>query len=69
MLEAKLCEVIYRLSDDFEAYLVPEIYLESTKMTPDGIDKMMRQFLLVQFRVEDVERTWKLNQTNLTLSG
>ena len=31
-------------------------------MTPDDIDKMMLQIVLVQFRVEDVERTWELNQ-------
>ena len=54
--------VIHRLSEEFEARLAPKPLWESTKMTPDVLDKMMRQIVPCRLSIEDVQSTWKLGQ-------
>ena len=54
--------VIDRLSEEFEARLAPKPLWESTKMTPDVLDKMMRQIVPCRLSIEDVQSTWKLGQ-------
>ena len=31
-------------------------------MTPDILDKMMLKIILCKLKIEDIQRTWKLNQ-------
>ena len=54
--------VIDRLSEEFEARLAPKPVWKSSKMTPDVLDKMMRQIVPCRLRIEDVQSTWKLGQ-------
>ena len=54
--------VIDRLSEEFEAHLAPKPVWKSTKMTPDVLDKMMRQIVPCRLRIEGVQSTWKLGQ-------
>ena len=51
--------VIDRLSEEFEARLAPKPVWKSSKMTPDVLDKMMRQIVPCRLRIEDVQSTWK----------
>ena len=60
--EQRLRDIIDRLSDAFEAKLAPKPVWKSTKMTPEVMDKMMRQIVPCQFHIEEVQSTWKLNQ-------
>ena len=54
--------VIDRLAEEFEARLAPKPVWKSSKMTPDVLDKMMRQIVPCRLRIEDVQSTWKLGQ-------
>ena len=54
--------VIDRLAEEFEARLAPKPVWKSTKMTPDVLDKMMRQIVPCRLSIEDVQSTWKLGQ-------
>lgn len=49
------------VSAEFEARL-PKTPWTTDKMTPEVMDRMMRQILPFRFTVEDVQGTWKLNQ-------
>lgn len=60
--EQRLRDIIDRLSDAFEAKLAPKPVWKSTKMTPEVMDKMMRQIVPCRLRIEDVQSTWKLGQ-------
>ena len=60
--EQRLRDIIDRLSDAFEAKLAPKPVWKSTKMTPEVMDKMMRQIVPCQLHIEEVQSTWKLNQ-------
>ena len=54
--------VIDRLSEEFEARLAPKTVWKSTKMTPDVLDKMMRQIVPCRLVIKDIQSTWKLGQ-------
>ncbi len=60
--EQRLRDIIDRLSDAFEAKLAPKPVWKSTKMTPEVMDKMMRQIVPCRLSIEDVQSTWKLGQ-------
>jgi transcriptional regulator len=49
------------VSAEFEARL-PKTPWTTTKMTPEVMDRMMRQILPFRFTVAEVHGTWKLNQ-------
>jgi transcriptional regulator len=51
-----------RLSAHFEAELAPKLPWTAAKMTPDALDRMMRQILPFRLHVETVDGTWKLGQ-------
>ena len=53
--EQRLRDIIDRLSDAFEAKLAPKPIWKSTKMTPEVMDKMMRQIVPCQFHIEEVQ--------------
>jgi len=46
----------------FEDRLRPKVPWTSGKMTPEVMDRMMRQILPFRLEIETVEGTWKLNQ-------
>ncbi len=58
----KLRDLIDRQSALFEAKLLPKEPWTTTKMTPDILDRMMRQIVPCAFEVTTVAGTWKLNQ-------
>ena len=54
--------VIDRLAEEFEARLAPKPVGKSNKMTPDVLDKMMRQIVPCRLVIKDIQSTWKLGQ-------
>ena len=57
-----LLDMLDRQSAHFEDQLHPKRPWTTDKMTPEVLDRMMRQILPFRFRIEDVQGTWKLNQ-------
>lgn len=55
-------EHLDRLSGHFEGRLSPKPVWTTEKMSPEVLERMMRQVLPFTFTVEEVEGTWKLNQ-------
>lgn len=51
-----------RLSAAFEARLAPKPAWKAAKMTPEVLDRMMRQIVPCRMRLSDVQGTWKLGQ-------
>ncbi|MEM7722523.1 MAG: FMN-binding negative transcriptional regulator [Pseudomonadota bacterium] len=51
-----------RLSAQFEPRLTPKVPWTTDKMTPDALDRMMRQILPFRLTIEQIDGTWKLNQ-------
>ena len=60
--DSELRDVIDRQSARFEDQLAPKTPWTTAKMTPDVLEKMMRQIVPFRMRVESVGGTWKLNQ-------
>ncbi|MEO0937584.1 MAG: FMN-binding negative transcriptional regulator [Pseudomonadota bacterium] len=65
-LEARPAEEMHAMLDaqsaHFEAMLEPKPRWTTAKMTPDVLNRMMRQILPFHFHVEDIQGTWKLGQ-------
>lgn len=57
-----LRDLIDRESAFFEERLRPKSPWTSDKMTPEVMEKMMRQIVPCQLRIDSVNGTWKLNQ-------
>ena len=55
-------DVLARQSEHFETLLHPKPIWTMDKMTPDVLDRMLRQIVPCRFTVSDVQGTWKLNQ-------
>lgn len=62
MPEDSLHDLLDRQSALFEDRLLPKTPWTSDKMTPDVMDRMMRQIVPVRMEVEEIDATWKLNQ-------
>ena len=58
----RMRDMLDRQSAHFEDQLHPKRPWTTDKMTPEVLDRMMRQILPFRFRIEDVQGTWKLNQ-------
>ena len=58
----RIRDMLDRQSAHFEALLDPKPRWTTTKMTPDVLDKMMRQIVPCRMTVTSVDGTWKLNQ-------
>ena len=50
------------LSAQFEARLIPKTPWTTAKMTPEALERMMRQILPFRLDITEVDGTWKLNQ-------
>ena len=57
-----LHDLLDRQSAMFEDRLQPKTPWISAKMTPDVMDRMMRQIVPCVMQITDVQGTWKLNQ-------
>lgn len=55
-------DLLDRQSKHFEDQLVPKPPWVTDKMTPEVLEKMMRQIVPCRMRIEGVDGTWKLNQ-------
>ena len=64
----QLLALLDRLSAHFEAQLAPKPAWKSSKMTPEVLQKMMRQIVPCSFKIEDIQSTWKLNQNKTDMS-
>lgn len=42
--------------------MLPKVPWKTEKMTPDVLDRMMRQIVPCRMRVDEIHGTWKLNQ-------
>ena len=64
----QLLALLDRLSAHFEAQLAPKPAWKSSKMTPEVLQKMLRQIVPCSFKIEDIQSTWKLNQNKTDMS-
>ncbi|SMY06997.1 FMN-binding negative transcriptional regulator [Flavimaricola marinus] len=55
-------EMLDRQSAHFEEALQPKTPWTASKMTPDALDRMMRQIVPARMQVSSIDGTWKLNQ-------
>ena len=55
-------DMLDRQSAHFEDQLAPKAPWKTEKMTPEVLDRMMRQILPFRLHIEEVNGTWKLNQ-------
>lgn len=58
----ELRALLDRQSAEFEDRLAPKTSWTAAKMTPDVLDRMMRQIVPCRMNVAEVLGTWKLNQ-------
>lgn len=58
----QLHPMLDRLSAHFEEHLIPKTPWKTDKMTPDVLDRMMRQIQPFQFDATGIDGTWKLGQ-------
>lgn len=57
-----LLPMLDRLSGHFEEQLEPKPPWKTDKMTPEVLEKMLRQIVPCRLRVEQINGTWKLSQ-------
>lgn len=55
-------DMLDRQSAHFEDQLAPKPPWKTDKMTPEVLERMMRQILPFRLHIEEVNGTWKLNQ-------
>jgi transcriptional regulator len=58
----RLRDLIDRESAHFETRLLPKPPWHSDKMTPEVMERMMRQIVPCVLEIEEIAGTWKLNQ-------
>ncbi|WP_297772203.1 FMN-binding negative transcriptional regulator [uncultured Roseovarius sp.] len=58
----RLRDLLDRQSAQFESRLLPKPEWRADKMTPDVLDRMMRQIVPCMMRVDQISGTWKLGQ-------
>lgn len=54
-----------RQAEAYEARLAPKPVWQTGKMTPEVLDKLMRQIVPCRFHVSEIAATWKLGQNKL----
>ncbi|MGK7654663.1 FMN-binding negative transcriptional regulator [Roseovarius sp. B08] len=60
--QAEMRDLLDRQSAQFEEQLLPKAPWTADKMTPDVMDRTMRQIVPCRMRVDEIAGTWKLNQ-------
>lgn len=59
---ARMRDMLDRQSAHFEDQLRPKAPWRTDKMTPEVLERMMRQILPFRLHIDEVTGTWKLNQ-------
>ncbi len=60
--QIELRDLLDRQSAVYEDRLAPKTPWTTAKMTPDVLDRMMRQIVPFRMHITEVQGTWKLNQ-------
>jgi transcriptional regulator len=60
--QAQMHDMLDRQSAHFEDRLLPKTPWKTVKMTPDVLERMMRQIAPFRLTITGVDGTWKLNQ-------
>jgi transcriptional regulator len=60
-----MCDMLDRQSKHFEDQLEPKAAWTTHKMTPEVLEKMMRQIVPCRMVITSVDGTWKMNQNKL----
>jgi len=60
--QARMRDLLDRQSAQFEARLAPKPEWRADKMTPEVLERMMRQIVPCEMRVDEIAGTWKLGQ-------
>jgi len=60
--QERMRDLLDRQSAQFEARLAPKPEWRTDKMTPEVLERMMRQIVPCEMRVDEVAGTWKLGQ-------
>jgi transcriptional regulator len=60
--DGELRDLLDRQSAVYEARLAPKMPWTAAKMTPDVLERMMRQIVPCRMHVTELHGTWKLNQ-------
>ena len=60
--QAEMRDLLDRQSAHFEDRLLPKTPWTTSKMTPEVLDRMMRQIVPCRMRVTEIHGTWKLGQ-------
>ncbi len=60
--QAEMRAMLDAQSADMEAHLAPKPIWQTGKMTPEVLERMMRQIIPFHFHVERIDATWKLGQ-------
>ena len=59
---ADMLDMLDRQSAAYETRLAPKRPWTTSKMSPDALNRMLRQILPFRLHIEEVNGTWKLNQ-------
>ncbi|KNX40932.1 Protease synthase and sporulation protein PAI 2 [Roseovarius tolerans] len=60
--QERMRDLLDRQSAEFEARLAPKPEWRAEKMTPDVLERMMRQIVPCEMQVDEIAGTWKLGQ-------
>jgi transcriptional regulator len=60
--QERMRDLLDRQSAEFEARLAPKPEWRAEKMTPEVLERMMRQIVPCEMRVDEIAGTWKLGQ-------
>ncbi len=60
--QAEMRDLLDRQSDQYEQRLIPKPLWTTEKMTPEVLDRMMRQIIPCRMTVDQISGTWKLGQ-------
>ena len=60
--QARMRDLLDRQSAEFETRLAPKPEWRAEKMTPDVLERMMRQIVPCEMQVDEIAGTWKLGQ-------
>ena len=64
--QEELLGILERMSGKFERRLLPKPPWLILKMTPDALERMLRQIIPIALDVYSIEGTWKISQNKLT---
>ncbi|GAW36647.1 protease synthase and sporulation protein PAI 2 [Roseovarius sp. A-2] len=60
--QERMRDLLDRQSAEFESRLAPKPEWRAEKMTPEVLERMMRQIVPCEMRVDEIAGTWKLGQ-------